>query len=403
VPGSYESMVLKALSGLTQGYLHMTFPNGRELFLGSPQAEVKASLRIRRQAFFKKCVLYGDVGFGEAYVDGDWDTDNITNVISWMILNIDNHPALSGSRKAVSSINWMAIFNRLAHLFRPNTYNGSRRNIREHYDLSNDFFKFILDPTMTYSSAYFAAPEETLETAQRHKFERLCEKLKLKPSDHLLEIGSGWGSFAIHAASRYGCKVTTITISQAQYDYAAEKIRQAGLSGRIELRLQDYRELQGTYDKIVSIEMLEAVGHKFLKPYFQKCHDLLGRNGILALQVITCPDSRYKKLRKGVDWIQKYIFPGSLLPSVAAINGAVNHTGDMVLHDLEDLSKHYTRTLGHWRDNLNNGWPGIRALGFDESFKRKWNYYLSYCEAAFGMRNISVLQMVYTRPNNRHL
>jgi cyclopropane-fatty-acyl-phospholipid synthase len=399
----YESMVLKALSGLTRGFLRLTLPSGEELSIGLPEAEIKASITVRSTAFFRKCVLFGDVGFGEAYVDGDWDTDDITRVISWMILNIDNHPSMSGSRKKFSSINWLRLFNKMAHLFRPNTFGGSQRNIREHYDLSNDFFKLILDETMAYSSGYFEKSDETLEAAQHHKYEKLCEKLQLKPSDHLLEIGSGWAGFAVYAALHYGCKITTITISQAQYDFALKKIQAAGLTHRINLQLKDYRKLSGRFNKIVSIEMLEAVGHEFLEAYFQKCQDLLTSDGILALQVITCPDSRYDKLRKGVDWIQKYIFPGSLLPSVAAINKAVNRTGDLVLHDLEDLSKHYKRTLSVWRDHLNSRWPQVRALGFDDRFKRKWNYYLSYCEAAFDMRNIAVLQIVYTRPNNHKL
>jgi cyclopropane-fatty-acyl-phospholipid synthase len=396
-------MVLKALSGMTEGCLNLTLPTGEEVTIGSPDATIKASMRIRHADFFRKCVLFGDVGFGEAYVDGDWDTDDIKQIISWMILNVDRHPAMSGSKKRFSSVNWLRVFNRLSHLLRPNTYDGSRDNIQAHYDLSNEFFEIILGPTMAYSSGCFEQPGDTLESAQENKFEKLCEKLRLQPSDHLLEIGSGWGGFAIHAARNYGCKVTTITISQAQYDYARARIQEAGLTDRIEIRLQDYRKLTGRYDKIVSIEMLEAVGHEFLPAYFQRCHDLLASDGVLALQVITCPDSRYNNLRKGIDWIQKYIFPGSLLPSVAAINGAVNRTGDMVLHDLEDLSRHYALTLSAWREHLNDRWPHIRDLGFDDVFRRKWNYYLSYCEAAFSMRNISVLQMVYTRPNNPKL
>jgi cyclopropane-fatty-acyl-phospholipid synthase len=240
----------------------------------------------------------------------------------------------------------------------------------------------------------------TLEQAQMAKYDRLCQQMNLKKEDHVLEIGSGWGGNAIHMAKNYGCYVTSVTISEEQCKLAKERVEQEGLSDKINIVLRDYRYLSGQFDKIVSIEMLEAVGAQFYDLYFKKCHELLKKDGILAIQVITCPDSRFESLRSGVDWIQKHIFPGSLLPSVAAINRAVNNTGDMTLVDLKDMGLDYARTLEMWRIEFNKKINEVKQLGFDDRFIRKWNYYLSYCEGAFAMRNINVMQMVYSRPNN---
>lgn len=402
-PGFFERQVLKMLQRMTAGHMTLTLPSGEVMSWGDPRAEIQARIHVKDAAFFRRCVLYGDIGFGEAYVAGEWETDDITAVISWMILNIEQHPAMSGSQKIFSPLNFLRAANRLYHLVRPNSKAGSRKNIEEHYDLSNDFFKQFLDPSMTYSSAFFEVGNEDLEVAQRAKLEKLCQKLKLRPSDHVLEIGSGWGGFAAYAAQQYGVKVTTITVSKQQFDFATQKIKALGLEGRVEVRLQDYRDVTGSFDKIVSVEMLEAVGHEYLKPYFRKCQQVLKAQGIMVLQVITCPDSRYDQLRSSVDWIQKHIFPGSLLPSIAAINNAINATGDMSLHMVEDLGAHYVKTLDRWGENFNARREQIRSLGFSEAFMRKWNYYFSYCEAAFAMRNISVQQLVYTRPNNRSL
>jgi len=396
----YESFVLKALVGMQQGSLRLTLPDGEVLHIGNHSATMQATMRIVRPEFFRKCVLYGDVGFGEAYVDGDWETDDITKVISWFLLNVENAPTISGNRRKMWMLNLMKIANRINHRLRDNTLSGSRENISEHYDLSNDFFRRVLDAGMTYSSAYFSDPNMSLEQAQAEKYDRLCRQLHLQPTDQVLEIGTGWGGFALHAAHHYGCRVTSITVSEQQFRYAKERVRLSGLEDRIEIRFQDYREITGSFDKIVSIEMLEAVGHRHMEAFFSKCHEVLKKDGLLGLQVITAHDARYDSLRKGVDWIQKHIFPGSLLPSIARINQAINRTGDMSLFDLKDMGLHYARTLRHWRDNFNRNFDNIRDLGFDGSFARKWNYYFSYCEAAFAMRNINVVQMIYTRPNN---
>ena len=277
----------------------------------------------------------------------------------------------------------------------------SRRNIHHHYDIGNDFYRLWLDPTLTYSSAYFTAPGQSLESAQTAKYDALCRKLQLQPSDRVLEIGSGWGGFACHAIKQYGCHVTTVTISEEQFKHASARFVVEGIADRVDIRLMDYRMLSGQYDKVVSIEMMEAIGDRYLETYFDIIHSVLKPGGLVGVQYITVPDSRHAELKRGVDWIQKHIFPGSLLLSVGRVNEALNRTGDLFLHDLEDFGSSYARTLHALWENFNSQLTAVRALGFDERFIRKWNYYLQYCEAAFASRNISVLQAVYTRPNNR--
>ena len=401
--GFYEKALLDGLSKMTRGCLHLERPDGSHHTIGTPGAEVSCRLRIIRESFFRRCVLFGDIGFGEAYMDGDWDTDDITRVISWFIRNIENSPSMSGSKARNSALNVLRFANRIQHLLRPNSLKISRHNIREHYDLGNEFYRLWLDSTMTYSSAYFAEAGMSLDAAQAAKYDVLCRRLKLKPTDHVLEIGSGWGGFACHAAKYYGCRVTTVTISEEQFKFATERFIREGVADRVEIRLQDYRLIEGKFDKIASIEMLEAVGDAYVDTYFAKCASVLKPDGLLAFQVITCPDSRFDALRKGVDWIQKHIFPGSLILSVARINQAVNRTSDLTLHGFEDMGLHYATTLDLWHERFNRVLDQVRALGFDERFIRKWNYYLCYCEAAFAMHNISVVQAVYTRPNNPNL
>lgn len=377
----------------------ISLPDGSDITIGNGEG-TSCNIRIQNPAFFKRCVLYGDIGFGEAYVDGDWDTDNITNVIKWFLLNVDHAPTVSGSSAKTGFLNILKAINKLYHLKRGNSLSGSRRNISEHYDLNNDFFALFLDPTMTYSSAYYTREDMTLEEAQLEKYDRLCRQLHLKPGDHVLEIGSGWGGNAIYMAKTYGCKVTTLTISEEQYKLAKERIAKEKLEDKITILVKDYRLMEGSFDKIVSIEMLEAVGADYYNEYFKKCSDLLKKDGIFAIQVITCPDSRFESLKNGVDWIQKHIFPGSLLPSVGAINQAVNSTSNLTLVDLKDIGLHYAHTLSVWHKAFNEKLDEAKKLGFDNYFIRKWNYYLCYCEAAFAMRNINVMQLVYTRPNN---
>ena len=396
----YQDVVIKLMSKMDKGRLYITLPDGEFITIGDGDGQVAATITINDNEFFKRVILFGDIGFGEAYVDGLWDTDNITHVIKWVLYNIENAPSVSGSKTQNAALNLLKLYNKLSHFKRANTVEGSRKNISEHYDLNNDFFASFLDPTMTYSSAYFYRDGLSLEEAQIAKYERLCRQLHLKATDHVLEIGSGWGGNAIYIAKTYGCRVTSLTISEEQHKMAVERVEAEGLSDRVSILIKDYRQMEGRFDKIVSVEMLEAVGHNYMEVYFKKVNDLLKQNGILALQVITSPDSRYESLRKGVDWIQKHIFPGSLLPSVGAINSAVNRTGDLTMVDLKDIGMDYAYTLKLWYDAFNANLPKVRSLGFDDRFIRKWNYYLCYCEAAFAMRNINTMQLVYTRPNN---
>jgi cyclopropane-fatty-acyl-phospholipid synthase len=396
----YEKIVIELLSKMKSGTLNLTLPSGELIKIGDGNSPIIANVTVKDNYFFKRCVLYGDIGFAEAYMDGEWETDSIANVINWFLLNVENAPSASGSQTQTFALNVLKIFNKAYHSKRANSISGSKKNISEHYDLHNDFFALFLDPTMTYSCAYFKDENMDLYQAQIEKYDRLCKQLNLKPTDHVLEIGSGWGHNAIHIAKNYGCKVTTVTISEEQYKLATDRIKKENLTDKITILLKDYRLIEGKYDKIVSIEMLEAVGHKFLEPYFRKCNDLLKKDGILALQVITCPDSRYESLRTGVDFIQKHIFPGSLLPSVGIINKMINKTSDMTMVDLKDMGLHYSRTLNLWHEQFNQRIEDVKKMGFDERFIRKWNYYLNYCEAAFKSRNINVMQMVYARPNN---
>ena len=395
-----ERLVMRLLRRLSVGGLRLVRPDGRAEILGQPGAAITAELRILRPDFFRRCLLHGNIGLGEAYMQGDWETDDIAAVLSWFIVNLAQLQGSEASSYRLPGLNLLRFCDRVLHLLRPNSVATSRRNIAEHYDLGNDFYALWLDETMTYSAARFEHPDQSLADAQRSKYDALCRKLQLGPEDHVLEIGCGWGGFCTHAARTHGCRVTSVTISREQFDYACARVRREGLEHLVEIRLQDYRHIEGRFDKIASIEMLEAVGDAYVDGYFAKCQELLKPHGLLAFQVITTADCRYENLRRGVDWIQKHIFPGSLLLSLARINRAINRTGDLFLHGLEDLGSGYARTLHLWHERFNARLDEVRAQGFDETFIRKWNYYLKYCEAAFATRNISVVQAVYTRPNN---
>ncbi len=401
--GLYQALVLRVLEKMVHGHLRLELPDGRIREFGIPGVRVSARIRVRNPMFFQKCVLFGDVGFGESYVDGDWDTENIERVIAWAIENVDHTPSMSGAKARALMFNLLKSYNKLQHWLRPNSLSTSRRNIAEHYDLGNEFYRLWLDPTMTYSSGRYTLPGQSLESAQIAKYDALCQKLRIRSTDHVLEIGSGWGGFSVHAARNYGCRVTTVTISEEQFKLAKQRFAEEGLAGRIEILLLDYRHLSGRFDKIVSIEMMEALGDRYLETYFSKINELLKPNGLVGLQFITVPDSRHAELRKGVDWIQKHIFPGSLLLSLGRVNRALNRTGNLTLHELEDLGASYAKTLHVWWERFNKQLDAVAALGFDERFVRKWNYYLQYCEAAFASRNITVVQGIYTRPNNSDL
>ena len=404
-----QRAVLDALGAMTKGHLRLELPGGAVREFGARHTEVAlplglssfAVIRVLRTEFFSKCFWSGDIGFAEAFIDGDWETPDLAAVIAWFILNVENAPTLSGSQRARSvALNLLRFGNRVGHLLRPNSRTTARRNISEHYDLSNDFFALFLDPSMMYSGAHWNAPGWTLADAQREKNDALCRKLKLVPTDHVLEIGSGWGGWSIHAAKTYGCRVTTVTISQQQYDLARARVAAAGLADRVDVQFRDYRDLTGRFDKVVSIEMMEAIGHRYLPDFCATLHRTLKPDGLLALQFITCPDHRYDQFRRGVDFIQKHIFPGSLLLSLNRVNDQLSRAGGFVLHRVDDHGHDYVKTLRAWHDNFRARLPEVRALGFDDRFIRKWSYYLAYCEAAFGMRNISVVQTVHSRANN---
>lgn len=395
-----EKLVLAALGRMTAGHLRLTLPDGTQRTIGSPDADVQAEILVRDASFFRRCLLYGDIGFAESYIEGEWETPSIERVIAWAIVNVELPPGQLKERRGAVFLNFLQFINRVGHRLRPNSIDKCRRNIAEHYDLGNSFYHLWLDPSMTYSSALFTQDGQSLEDAQRAKYDRLCQSLQLKSGDRVLEIGCGWGGFSHHAAANYGCTITAITISQEQHKFARARIEQAGLADQVSVELIDYRHVQGTFDKIVSIEMMEALGDQFLTTYFAQIHRLLAPGGLVGLQYITVPDIRHAKLRKGVDFIQKHIFPGSLLLSVARVNHALAATSDLFLHDLTDMGSSYAETLHRWCDTFNAREAEVHALGFDTRFIRKWNYYLQYCEAAFATRNISVVQAIYTRPNN---
>ncbi len=404
--------VIRLLNAMPRGYLRLELPGGDRLNFGestdgpSPTGAtppfVSAEIRIVNEVFFRKCLLYGDIGFGESYMDGDWETGDIHAVISWFLANADTSPAISGTGRRFTPVNLLALANRLRHLRRPNSPRISRRNISEHYDLSNAFFARFLDAGMTYSSGLWSTGATTLEAAQNAKYERLCQALRLRPEHRVLEIGCGWGGFLEYAARHYGCRVTGITLSRDQARYAAARIDRARLGDRASVDLIDYRRVRGAYDRIVSIEMLEAVGYRYLPVFLRRTVGLLRQNGLLGMQFITFPDSRYRSLRRNVDWIQKHIFPGSLLLSVNRINRLLQRSG-IQLHEMHDMAPDYARTLAEWRARFEDGIGDIRKLGFDDRFLRKWRYYLDYCRAAFEARNISVVQTVHSAANNREL
>lgn len=395
----YRKIVFRLLNNMQEGRLVLTLGESEKYEFGNGN-EVNADISVNDERFFKRIVLHGDIGFGEAYMERLWDTSNLTNVISWMIMNINNLPGMSGSQKRFNPINLLRLYDKFIQRLKPNSLDGSRKNISAHYDLSNDFFQTFLDPTMTYSSALFNNQSESLEEAQRNKYESLCQSLKLSGKDHVLEIGCGWGGFAIYAASNYGSKVTGITISQEQYTHAKELVESAGLEDKIEILFKDYRKVEGKFDKIVSIEMIEAVGHKYFYQYFKKISEVLKPGGVLGLQAIIIADNRYEQYRKGADWIRKHIFPGGLLPSINKINEMVTQTSSMNLYSLKEMGVSYATTLRNWFTNFHNNLPTVSSLGFDETFIRKWEYYLCSCEASFKERNINVVQMIYAHPNN---
>ncbi len=392
-----KRIAVRLAASVREGELAVQFADGSRRMFGRPGGQPVASLRIHDDDLFRRVVLHGEIGFGEAYVDGLWDSDDLVTLLELGIANrryVRFNLGWLGAASKLKDVHW--------HRGKRNTLAGAKYNIQAHYDLSNAFFATFLDETMTYSSAYFTSPDEPLSEAQRNKYGRLCEQAGMTSADHVLEIGGGWGGFAIYAAGRYGCRVTSITISQEQLAFARQRVEEAGLSDLVAIRFCDYRAIAGQYDKIVSIEMFEAVGAEYFTTFFAACDRALRPGGRMAMQVITVPDRSFAALRDGVNWVQKYIFPGGMLPSLAEIERALCRT-DFVLTASEDIGAHYALTLRRWRERFESALPEVRALGFDERFIRMWRYYLAVCEAGFLTRNTGDLQIVFDKPAGRHV
>jgi cyclopropane-fatty-acyl-phospholipid synthase len=386
------------LGKLKKGSLKLTLPDGSDRFFGDPSSSIQADLSVKSFSFFWRCLKDADIGFGESFMAEEWETNDLVLLLQ---LLIENQDAFNDRDIKFA---WLGRqLNRLRHRQRRNTPRQSKANIRDHYDLSNDFFQTFLDPRFMYSCALFHHPDESLEQAQINKLRALIRKAAIQPGDHVLEIGSGWGSFALEAARLTGCRVTSITLSEEQLKLARLRARQEGLEDRVQFQLCDYRSVEGEFDKIVSIEMLEAVGQEYYGAFFAACDRLLKPGGLVVLQVITIPDQRYETYRKGSDWIQKYIFPGGMLPSLTALCQAMTDHSRLIVEDLENVGIHYARTLRLWRENFLTQTARVQALGFDRCFQRMWLYYLCYCEAGFATRTLGDLHLVLTRPNNLKL
>jgi cyclopropane-fatty-acyl-phospholipid synthase len=392
-----RKLFLAKLAELRHGELTVIDAGERRTFgQRSADCDLHATLEVLHPQTYADAAFGGTIGGGEAYIRGYWRTDDLTSLIRLFIVNREVMESVEGGAALAT-----APLRRILHWLNRNSPDGSRRNIAAHYDLGNDLFALFLDDTMAYSCGVFEREDATLHEAQVAKFERACRRLRLSPSDHLLEIGTGWGGLALHAASRYGCRVTTTTISREQHDWARERIRAAGLSDRVTLLLDDYRDLRGRYDKLVSIEMIEAVGHQFLDTYTAQCSRLLEPHGAMLLQAITIRDQIYAEALESVDFIQRYIFPGSFIPSVTAIADSVRRATDMKVFHLEDIGPHYATTLRRWRERFFERIDDVRRLGYSEQFVRMWDFYLCYCEGGFLERQLGDVQVLLTKPRCR--
>ncbi|MGY2258222.1 class I SAM-dependent methyltransferase [Pseudomonas sp. SDO55104_S430] len=390
-----KKLVLRQLAQLRHGHL-VVIVDGQPLSFGQPGEGLHGEIEVHDSALWPMVAANGSIGAGEAYIHGYWSSPDLTAVVRIFVANLD---VLDGMERGLARIR--RPLTKALHWLNRNTRRGSQRNISAHYDLGNKLFEQLLDPTMMYSAAMFRSTSDSLEQAQMYKLECICQKLDLKPGDHLLEIGTGWGSMALYAATHYGCKVTTTTLSHEQFEYTRRRIEEQGLQERITLLLQDYRDLTGKYDKLVSIEMIEAVGHRFLPTYFKQCAHLLKEHGLMLLQAITIRDQRYEQAKKTVDFIQRYIFPGGALPSVSAMLNTISRDTDLNLHHMEDFGLHYARTLRMWHDNLRRSRHNLEALGYDQTFYRLWKFYLCYCEGGFLERSIGTAHLLLAKPGAR--
>jgi len=392
-----ERQVLATLARIVHGQLTVHLDGTSRTF--GATGGLTASVQINDRRFFRRVITGGEIGLGDSYMDGDWSTPDLVSLVRVMLANRDVVGALP------SLVAWIPrAIESVAHRRRNNSPAGSRRNIHEHYDLGNEFFRLFLDSRLMYSCAVFESPNHTLEAAQVTKLRTICDKLALSPDDHVLEIGSGWGGFALFAATYYGCRVTTTTISVEQHDHVADSIARAGDAGqRIDLRFEDYRELRGRFDKIVSIEMFEAVGLAHYDDYFAACDRLLDRDGVMLLQAITVDDWRFAEYRSEPNWISKRIFPGAELASVGEILASLARISRLTLHHAQHIGTHYARTLHCWRERFNRSRNEVRAQGFDDRFIRMWDLYLAYCEAAFLDRHIGDVQLLLAKSASRRV
>ncbi|GAA4898496.1 cyclopropane-fatty-acyl-phospholipid synthase family protein [Ferrimonas pelagia] len=391
-----RSLVLSVMGQLRSGGLILTEPDGTRHEFGTLDGTLTGQVVVHHAGFFQRVLRGGSIAAGESYMDGWWDSPDLTQVVRVLAANLAVLDQLE------ARVGWaVKLKDQLTHRFRRNHQRQAQQNIAAHYDLGNELYRRFLDHNMLYSSALYVSGDEDLAQAQINKMDRLCQLLRLQPEDHLLEIGTGWGAMAIHAAQHYGCRVTTTTISKEQHAWAKDKIAQAGLSDRITLLLQDYRDLTGHYDKLVSVEMIEAVGKEYLDTYVAKCQSLLKPEGLMALQSITIADQRDASYSRGVDFIQKYIFPGGFLPSLTRLNRTLTQHSDFVVRDLRDMGMDYAQTLRDWHQGFNHSVEELKTLGYDERFIRMWRYYLSYCEGGFAERTVSAVQLLLSRPGWR--
>ena len=386
-----ERAFFKSLESVRGGSLELLW-SGRAWSFGEPDSPLKAILVVHRDRFFRRALLGGDVAIGEAWMDGDWSSPDLVSVVRLAVRNLTR---MEGQNRLLNAFS--RGMDALRHRLRGNSIAGSRRNIRAHYDLSNAFFRLFLDRSMMYSCALFESEGDSLEAAQFQKLDRICRKLCFGPEDHVLEIGTGWGGFAEHAVKHYGCRVTTTTISTEQYKYARQRLRPIPGGDRIELLHEDYRNLRGRYDKIVSIEMFEAVGLPYYDEFFGACDRLLRPDGCMLLQTITINEQTFPAYRRRADFIQKHIFPGSELASVSEVLRSLARVTGLSLYHAEDIGTHYARTLAQWRKRFHTVQHEVRALGFDDLFMRMWDYYLAYCEGAFLERHIGDFQLLLTK------
>ena len=386
--------VLSLLNKLKQGRITIIEDNQRYPFgEKSHTSSLQADVTVHHSQFYSRILFGGSIGAAEAYMERLWSTDDLTAVMRILALN---QKAFEDMEKGLAR--FTAPLYKLYHYARKNTKGGSRKNILAHYDLGNDFYALFLDKTMTYSCGIFEREDSTLREASEAKYDRICRKLNLTTDDQVLEIGTGWGGFAVHAARNYGVHVTTATISDEQHQFAQNRIKAAGLEDRITLLKKDYRDLSGKFDKLVSIEMIEAVGHHFYATFFQTCSRLLKDDGMMALQAITIGDQIFNRHKRSVDFIKRYIFPGSCIPSITAISNAVAKATDLRLVQLEDITPHYARTLSEWRRRFFANIDKVRKMGYSDTFIRMWEYYLCYCEGGFAERYIGDVQMLFTKP-----